>query len=75
MERLPEGAVEIGTIRYVGRDHVPTGEMETNRETDTCYEQYPLEGKAVYAVPGDETVLYVFLEKGLLVMTVTLMQE
>ena len=74
-ERLPDGAVEIGTIRYVGRDHVPTGELETNREADTCYEQYPLEGKAVYAVPGDETVLYVFLEKGLLVMTVTLMQE
>lgn len=75
MERLPEGAVEIGTIRYVGRDHVPTGELETNREEDTCYESYPLEGKSVYSVPGDETVLYIFLEKGKLVMTATLMQE
>ena len=75
VETLPEGAIEIGSVRYVGRDHVPTGELETNREADTCYESYPLDGKTVYAVPGDETVLYIFLEKGKLVMTVILMQE
>ena len=75
VDALPEGAAEIGTVRYVGRDHVPAGELETNREADTCYGSYPLEGKSVYAVPGDETVLYIFLEQGRLVMTVTLMQE
>ncbi|MBD5133743.1 MAG: hypothetical protein HDT38_04635 [Clostridiales bacterium] len=58
LEALPEGCEFIGHLHYVGDDSIPAGDLETNRRGDD--HDRPLEGRKVYAVPGDDGVLYVY---------------
>lgn len=58
LEALPEGCELIGHLHYVGVDSIPAGDLETNRRGDDYAR--PLEGRKVYAVPGDDSVLYVY---------------
>lgn len=58
LEALPEGCELIGNLHYVGDDSIPAGDLETNRRGDN--HARPLEGRKVYAVPGDDSVLYVY---------------
>lgn len=58
LEALPEGCELIGHLHYVGADSIPAGDLETNRRGDDYAR--PLEGRKVYAVPGDNSVLYVY---------------
>lgn len=58
LEVLPEGCEPIGHLRYVGADSIPAGDLETNRRGDDYGK--PLEGRKVCAVPGDDSVLYVY---------------
>lgn len=58
VEELPEGCELIGNLHFVGYDAIPTEDFETNCRGD-CYAK-PLEGREVYAVPGDDSVLYVY---------------
>lgn len=58
VEELPEGCELIGNLHFVGYDAIPTEDFETNCRGD-CYAK-PLEGREVYAAPGDDSVLYVY---------------
>ncbi|MDE6261019.1 MAG: hypothetical protein K2M42_09220 [Oscillospiraceae bacterium] len=58
LEVLPEGCEPIGHLHYVGDNSIPAGDLETNRRSDDYAK--PLEGRKVYAVPGDDSVLYVY---------------
>ena len=58
LEALPEGCELIGHLHYVGADSIPAGDLETNRRGDDYAR--PLEGRKVYAVPGDDSALYVY---------------
>lgn len=58
LDALPEGYELIGHLHYVGVDSIPAGDLETNRRGDDYAR--PLEGRKVCAVPGDDSVLYVY---------------
>lgn len=58
LEALPKGCEFIGNLRFVGDDAIPAGDLETNRRSDSYFK--PLDGREVYAFPGDGSVLYVF---------------
>lgn len=58
LEVLPKECEPIGHLRYVGADSIPAGDLETNRRGDSY--AGPLEGRKVCAVPGDDSVLYVY---------------
>lgn len=58
LRELPEGAVPLGTLHYVGQDAAPENDLETNcREDDYAK---PLDGREVYADPNDDSRLYVY---------------
>ena len=57
-EELPEGCELIGNLHYIGADLLPVRDLETNRAGDN-YGKY-IEGREVYAVPGDDSKLYVY---------------
>ena len=58
LEALPDGCELIGHLHYVGDDSIPAEDLETNRRSDDYAK--PLEGRKVYAAPGDDSVLYVY---------------
>ena len=58
LSKLPKGCELIGTLHFVGDDSIPEGNLETNRRSDSYSK--PIEGREVYAVPGDDSVLYVY---------------
>ena len=58
VEELPEGCELVGTLHFVGDDSIPAGDLETNCRSDSYGK--PVEGREVYAVPGDDSVLYVY---------------
>ena len=58
VEELPEGCVLIGTLTFIGRDLLPFGHLETNRQADGFGKL--LDGREVYADPEDSSVLYVY---------------
>ena len=58
VEELPEGCVLIGTLTFIGRDLLPSGHLETNRQADGFGKL--LDGREVYADPEDSSVLYVY---------------
>ena len=57
LETLPEGAVSIGTLHYIGQDRIPGEDLETNCLCDNY--AYSLEGREVFEVPGDAECIYV----------------
>ena len=58
LEELPEGCQQIGTLHYIGADLVPVNDLETNRAGDVHGKH--LDGREVYAIPGDDTAIYVY---------------
>lgn len=58
VKELPEGGELVGTLHFVGDDSIPAGDLETNCRSDSYGK--PVEGREVYAVPGDDSVLYVY---------------
>lgn len=58
LEELPEGCELIGNLHYVGDDSIPTGDLETNNRSDVHAK--PFDGREVYAIPGDNSTLYVY---------------
>ena len=58
LRELPDGFEQIGTLRYVGQDSVPEGDLETNCRSDGY--AMPLDGRAAYADPADESAIYVY---------------
>lgn len=58
LEELPEGCEIIGNLHYVGADSIPAGDLETNNRSDVYAK--PFEGREVYAIPGDDSTLYVY---------------
>lgn len=58
LEELPAGCELAGTLRFVGKDSVPAGDLETNRRGDNYAK--PTDGREVYVLPGDSSVLYVY---------------
>lgn len=58
LTELPQGAELLGYLTCTGTDTIPTGDLATNNLTfslDTLDR-----GKAVLAVPGDDSTLYVY---------------
>lgn len=58
VKELPEGCLLIGTLKYIGRDKIPSNDLETNRISDS-YSRY-IDGREVYADPNDSSVIYVY---------------
>ena len=58
LETLPENAVSIGTLHYIGQDDMPQNDLETNGTGDN--HAHSLEGREVFSVPGDSDVIYVY---------------
>ena len=58
LEELPEGCEAVGQLRYVGRDALPEGDLETNSTSDGY--GYSLQGREVYVNPDDAAYVYVF---------------
>lgn len=58
VEELPEECAVIGNLRYIGSDHVPANDLETNCICDS-YSHF-LDGREVYADPDDQGKLYVY---------------
>lgn len=57
IDTLPDGAEQIGALRFIGADSVPANDLETNQESDSYAK--PLDGREVWAVPGEDRALYV----------------
>ena len=58
IETLPEGCVPVGNLTFVGYNQIPQNHLETNVPNDAF--GYSLHGRQVYAVPGDDSKLYVY---------------
>lgn len=58
IEELPQDCVLIGTLKYIGSDKIPGGDLETNCAADS--EGNYLSGREVYAILNDSSVLYVY---------------
>lgn len=58
LKELPEGCELVGSLHCVGIDSVPTSDLETNGNQGSYAK--PLEGRKVYAIPGDDSTLYVY---------------
>ena len=58
LEELPEGAQVIGQLSFTGEDAMPQSDLETNCLADGYSK--PLDGREVLAVPGDDSVIYVY---------------
>lgn len=58
LTELPEGCELIGNLHFVGEDSIPTEDLETNSRIDVYSKAF--EGREVYAVPGDDSALYVY---------------
>lgn len=57
LAQLPDGAVSVGTLHYIGQDRIPSEDLETNCLCDNY--AYSLEGREVFEVPGDAECIYV----------------
>lgn len=57
LEALPDGAVPIGKLHFIGQDRIPNEDLETNCLCDNY--AYSLEGREVFEVPGDAECIYV----------------
>lgn len=57
IDALPEGAEQIGALRFVGVDSIPQQNLETNCRSDGYAR--PIDGREVWAVPGEDRALYV----------------
>ena len=58
LEELPEGAVSIGTLHFIGQDRIPRKDLETNCLCDN--HAYSLEEREVFANPDDPDHIYVY---------------
>ncbi len=58
LKELPEGAQVIGNLAFIGEDPMPEKDLETNQLADP--HSYALDGREVLAVPGDDSVIYVY---------------
>ena len=58
LRELPEGCELIGNLHFIGEDSIPTGDFETNSRIDSYTRAF--EGREVYAIPGDDSALYVY---------------
>ena len=58
LEVLPEDAVLIGALHYIGQDRIPQNDLETNCITDD--HGMSLEGREVFADPNDPCCIYVY---------------
>ena len=58
LEKLPKGAVSIGTLHYIGRDYMPEKDLETNCISDDY--AMSLEGREVFADPNEPDYIYVY---------------
>ena len=58
LEALPEGAVSIGTLHFIGQDYIPQKDLETNCISDDI--GMSLEGREVFADPKDSDYIYVY---------------
>ena len=61
LKKLPEGAQVIGNLSFVGEDPMPQRDLETNQQSDAY--SYALNGREVLAVPGDNSVIYVYCHR------------
>ena len=57
LEALPEGAVSVGTLHFIGEDRIPQQDLETNCLCDNY--AYSLEGREVFAIPGQTDAIFV----------------
>jgi len=57
IEVLPENAVSIGTLHFIGQDYMPQNDLETNCICDDI--AMSLEGREVFADPNDPDHIYV----------------
>lgn len=62
IEKLPEGCIWIGNLRFIGRDSIPQDDLETNVPNDSHSDE-PMEGREVYMDLNDNSVLYVAVHK------------
>ncbi len=58
LKELPKSCELVGNLHYVGEDSIPTRDLETNNRSDAYAK--PFEGREVYAIPGDDSTLYVY---------------
>jgi hypothetical protein len=61
LKELPEGAQVIGNLSFIGEDPMPQMDLETNCLSDGYGK--PLDGREVLAVPGDNSVIYVYYHR------------
>ena len=61
LEALPENAVSVGTLHYIGQDRIPQSDLETNCLCDN--HAYSLEGREVFADPKDPDHIYVYADR------------
>ena len=60
LETLPDQAVSVGTLHYIGQDRIPQDDLETNCLCDN--HAYSLEGREVFADSMDSKYLYVYAD-------------
>ncbi|MBQ4050611.1 MAG: hypothetical protein IJD13_03205 [Oscillospiraceae bacterium] len=60
-EELPAECVLIGNLKFIGCDRIPTGDLETNRLTDSHGSR--VDGREVYGNPDDLSKLYVYEQR------------
>ena len=58
LEALPEGAVSVGVLDFIGQDHLPQEDLQTNCISDDI--GMSLEGREVFADPNDPEHIYVY---------------
>lgn len=58
VRQLPEGAELVGTLTFNGGDLIPSADLETNCRTGMYSD--PMDGREVWALPGDDSVIYVY---------------
>lgn len=58
VRELPEGCEQVGTLHFIGRDHIPQNDLETNCPNDP--QGGTLEGRPVYRDPTDPDHIYVY---------------
>ena len=61
LEELPEGAVSVGALHFIGEDRIPQKNLETNCLCDNY--AYSLEGREAFAIPGESDRIYVYSTK------------
>lgn len=57
-DEVPEGFEPVGELEYIGINNIPQNDLETNCKMDNYSSS--VDGREVYANPGDSSVIYVF---------------